>query len=107
MERAAAKRCWPFPGSATNRPLAPHKTPAMDHAASSPPRPSPALPFTAANGTQLSVTGRPCQFPALYEGELVTDCIPIAGLASCQVGRGTNAWWHGMVGLVGGGRCTT
>jgi len=39
----------------------------------------------ATNVTRLSVTGRPCQFPALYGGELVTDCIPISGTASCQV----------------------
>ncbi|PRW58639.1 hypothetical protein C2E21_2984 [Chlorella sorokiniana] len=45
-------------------------------------------PKTTTNATQLSVTGRPCQFPALYGGELVTDCIPIAGIASCQVAEG-------------------
>lgn len=44
------------------------------------------LPACAAsNVTRASVTGRPCVFPALYNGQLVTDCTPISGTLSCQV----------------------
>lgn len=51
-------------------------------------------PAAAAAG-QLSVTGRPCVFPALYNGDMVTDCVPISGTLSCQVG------WRGSRGAAG------
>jgi hypothetical protein len=38
----------------------------------------------AANITRLSASGQRCQFPVLYNGELVTDCIAISGVFSCQ-----------------------
>ncbi|KAI3433616.1 hypothetical protein D9Q98_003425 [Chlorella vulgaris] len=59
--------------------------------AASPPDPSAELPFLptpsspgAANITRLSASGQRCQFPVLYNGELVTDCIAISGVFSCQ-----------------------
>jgi len=39
------------------------------------------------SAVQYSRSGRPCMFPALYNGEMVTDCVDIAGTGYCQVGQ--------------------
>jgi len=40
-----------------------------------------------ASSTRFSQSGRPCQFPAVYDGQVVTDCVDISGVPFCQVGK--------------------
>lgn len=51
---------------------------AMCHAA-------PSAAHAGANITRFSISGQRCQFPALYNGELATDCVTVEGMSFCQV----------------------
>ncbi|KAL4430893.1 hypothetical protein ABPG75_006149 [Micractinium tetrahymenae] len=37
------------------------------------------------NATRFGVSGQQCQFPALWSGEVVNDCVNISGTLMCQV----------------------
>ena len=59
---------------------------------------SPAMPMSPgsdagqpapAAGGRSTVGGEACQFPAIYRGEPVSDCIDIAGKSSCKVTDGS------------------
>ncbi|EFN59099.1 hypothetical protein CHLNCDRAFT_137883 [Chlorella variabilis] len=47
-------------------------------------------PSSGANITRFSISGQRCQFPALYNGELATDCVTVEGMSFCQIEE--NVW---------------
>lgn len=52
---------------------------------------TPSNRYCAAAGltdARYAVSGRQCQFPALYNGQVVTDCVPIGGNLYCQASCG-------------------